>query len=176
LTATLRPSASQAGWAWASEAAATGAPKSVNRASTGRPSDRSTSRLGLLRREGGQGVLQPAQIARDLDAEDVRPRGQHLPQFDRHRPQMLERLAQPLAGTALAAFLAGEGVQQMRQPADPHRQQGRDLARREGVVAHQHPGPAEQPQGRLDRAAHRFGRRRRRRRLVVGRIGQIAHP
>ena len=130
----------------------------------------------LIDREGFQRVLQPTQIAREFQPENVGPGGQHLSQFDGHRPEMFERLAQPLAGPAVAPFLAGEGVQQMRQPANPHRQQGGDLARRQGVVAHQNPAPAEQAQGRLDRMADRFGQRRRGRRLVVGGMGQIAHP
>lgn len=130
----------------------------------------------LIDREGRERILQPAQVAGEFDAEDVGAGGQDLAQFDGHGPQMFKGLAQPLARTAVATLPAGEGVQQMGQPADPDRQQMGDLARDQGVVADQHPAPAHEAQPGLDRMAHRHGRRRGRRGRGIDPAGQIAHP
>ena len=56
-TATRRPSWSTAGWAWASEAAATGGSKLVNRVSSGRSRPASTSARARSRAKGGRRSL-----------------------------------------------------------------------------------------------------------------------
>ena len=53
-TATLRPPTRVAGWAWAREAAATGAPNVSNRLSSGRSSPASTCALATSRGKGGR--------------------------------------------------------------------------------------------------------------------------
>jgi hypothetical protein len=131
-----------------------------------------------LRLLGWLGVLvrHDALIPRELHPEDVGPRGQHLAQLDGHGPEMLERLAQPLARPALTPLAAREGVQQMGDPAHPHGQQRGDLARQQGVVAHQHPTPAQQPPRGVQRMPHRHGGGRGRRCGGIDPARQIAHP
>ena len=131
---------------------------------------------GLIQRKRRQVVLQPAQVARELHTEDVGPRGQHLTQFDGDRSQVFEGATQALARPSIAAFASGEHVQKMGDPAHPGRQQGRDLARDQGVMADQNRQPAQQAEGRFHRMPHRLSGRGGRRGGGVDAAGQIAHP
>ena len=148
----------------------------VDEQAFGRPTQRLldlTSRL--FQREGRQGVLQPAKVARELQPEDVGARGQNLAQFDRHGAQMFERLAQPLARPTLTPGATGEQLHEPGKRPRPGRQKRRNLPRDQGVMTRQDPQPAQQAQEGRNRVLDR-DRRGRRRGRAIDPAGQIAHP
>ena len=167
-------------WANSSNACASVRGGGDRRAQVGEQAlDRPTQRFldlapRLFQREGRQGVLQPAQVACELQAEDVGAGGQDLAQLDRHRPQMLKRLAQPLARPALTSVAAGQHLHRAGEGSGPDGQQGIGLARDQGVMTRQNPQPAQQAQKGRHRILHRHGGGRRRGRAIDP--GQIAHP
>ncbi|MNE20465.1 hypothetical protein D3C80_1135880 [compost metagenome] len=131
--------------------------------------------LGLLQREGRQLVLQSPQVLGELQAEDVGAGGQHLAQLDGDGAEVLEGLADALARPSGAMPAAGEQLDQAGEGAAPGGQQGVGLARDQGVVARQHPPPADQAESRAHRMAHGPGLRLGRR-GVEDQPAQVAHP
>ncbi|MNQ78494.1 hypothetical protein D3C85_934070 [compost metagenome] len=130
---------------------------------------------GFGQREGRQLVLQPAQILGELDAEDVGAGGQDLTQLDGHGAEVFEGLTDALAGSTGAMRLAGQHLHGARERTGPDGQQVGRLARDQGVVARQHPAPADQTEGRAQRVADGL-RRRGGGRSLDGQPAQIAHP
>ena len=64
-------------------------------------------RLGDLRRERRQGVLQAAEVDGEGCAENIRAGGKKLAELDRHGAELLERPRQPFTGAPLACAAAG---------------------------------------------------------------------
>ena len=85
------------------EAAASGAPKLENSASTGLPKARVISARASTSEKGGNRSCRCSSALRHLHADDIGPRRQHLAKLDIGRSQPFQRAAQPRAGIGLAA-------------------------------------------------------------------------
>ena len=94
------------------EAAATGGPNDSNSSSSGAPSAAAIDALGLGLRERRHPVLQRLEVARELDADHVRPRRQELAELHIGRPEQVSAVAKPRA--------AGAGCRAaLKQPRQP---------------------------------------------------------
>ena len=141
--------AHRARWTCAIEAAATGSPNSMNSVSSGAWNAASMRRTADLARQRRDAVLQPLELARDLGADDVGPRGEELAELDVGRPQPLHRPRQAVAAGASCARSASSAPQ--RRP--------RDRRQRGGVDAGEHALARHDQAARA--AAARRGRSRR---------------
>ena len=75
--------------------------------------------LDLGKRERSYVVLKAAKLGDDVRREDVRPRGQELPELHERRPQLVEHLAQVLAslrGLAVQLDPRPTSREEIRQP------------------------------------------------------------
>ena len=143
LTATSRPPAASARRAWctcAIEAAAIGSLKLANRRSSGRPSAISTILTASGARERRHAVLEPLEVARDGDADDVGPRRQELAELDVGRAEPRQRRREP--GGAVAEVAALDQPRQAQEAAPGRRQHAR-IDERERALARQHGAGAD---------------------------------
>ena len=101
-------SAVSASWTWAMDAAATGSPKRENMRVQRLAEFAFDGGARLGRRKWRQAVLQMLQRARDIGADDIGPRRQHLAELDMRGPETLQRARQALARRQVLVLRATE--------------------------------------------------------------------
>ena len=128
LSATVRPSRRTARWTWEIEAEATGCSSSVEEdLAQGAAVLLGEDRLDLAERERPHVVAEGGELGGVGFGEDVGPGGEHLPQLDESRPEVLADQPQP-AGPILRGGLGSSG-HPLDGPNDPF-----EMERRHDVV------------------------------------------
>ena len=126
------------------EAAATGGPNAANASRSGLPSAAATARLRLGLRERRHLVLQRFEIARERDADHVRPRRQELAELHIGRPEPGQRGREPVGGA--------RARRPLDQPREPQRQRAPAAAAASGSTSANTPSRANTKPARARRA------------------------